>query len=111
MNYDFIGEASRAVGYSLMGLVMIFSILSAVWSIMNRNERVVRSSQPLFLLVISVGTFIMASTIVPLSFDESIVSSQKGLDSACMASPVLYMVGSIMVFSVLYAKIRGVFQV
>jgi hypothetical protein len=111
MNDNFIGPQSRIVGYILMGIVMFCSFVCIIWLIIVRKERVVRASQPLFLIMIGVGTFVMASSILPLTFDESFTSKKSCLDSACMASPLLYLAGSIVAFSALYAKTRGVYQV
>ena len=108
MNY--IGPSGRAIGYILMGIVMILSIVSVVWLFLFREERVVRSSQPLFLLMVSVGSFVMATTIFTLSVEEGVLSD-SGLDSACQANIWLYLIGGIIAFSALLAKTRGIHQV
>jgi hypothetical protein len=108
---NYIGTSGRATGYALMGIVMVLSITSMIWTIVRRNERVVRSSQPLFLFLVSLGSFIMASTIVPLSAEESFTSNLDGLDKACQAMPWLYVMGAIVAFSALFAKTRGIHQV
>lgn len=111
MDKNFIGQVGRTIGYGLMGIIMLCSIVSLIWVIVFRKERVVRASQPFFLVMISTGTFVMASSILPLTFDRSFSSNERCLDSACMASPLLYLGGSIVAFSALYAKTRGVYQV
>jgi hypothetical protein len=108
---NYIGNSGRATGYALMGIVMALSIASMIWTIVRRNERVVRSSQPLFLFLVSLGSFIMASTIVPLSAEESFTSNLDGLDKACTAIQWLYVMGAIVAFSPLFAKTRGIHQV
>ena len=67
MNY--IGDAGRYAAFALMALVMFASVISLIWMAWFWNERVVSSSQPLFLVLVSVGCFVMVSAIIPLSYD------------------------------------------
>lgn len=106
---NYIGTTGRAVGYSLMGIVFLGSFAAFVWMLVYREERAVRSSQPLFLFMIAFGTMVMASSIVSLSMEEPVPES--GLDAACMASPWLYVSGAVVAFSSLLAKTRGVRKV
>ena len=108
-NYNYIGDTGRAIGYTLMGIVVAIALASMVWLVWFQNERVVRSSQPLFLFLVSFGALMMGSTIVPLSLEEPL--SDYSLDVACMAAPWLYVSGAVIVFSALLAKTRGVHQV
>jgi hypothetical protein len=106
MEYNYIGGTGRAVGYTLMGIVFLGSCAAFVWMILYRNERAIRSSQPLFLFMVAFGSMVMASCIIPLSIEEPVPES--GLDSACMAAPWLYVSGAVVAFSSLLAKTRGV---
>ncbi|KAI2493752.1 G-protein coupled GABA receptor [Fragilaria crotonensis] len=106
MEYNYIGETGRAVGYTLMGIVILGSCAAFVWMIFYRNERAIRSSQPLFLFMVAFGSLVMASCIIPLSVEEPVPES--GLDAACMAAPWLYVSGAVIAFSSLLAKTRGV---
>lgn len=108
-NYNYIGDVGRAVGYTLMGMVVVGALISILWLLWFRTERVVRSSQPMFLLMVAVGALIMASSIVPLSLEEPL--SEDSLDIACMSAPWLYVSGAVIAFSALLAKTRGVHQV
>jgi len=108
VNNNYIGDTGRAVGYTLMGIVVFLSLASFVWLFCLRNERVVRSSQPLFLFMIALGALVMASSIVPLSLEEPV--SLQGLNIACMSAPWLYMTGAVIAFASLLAKTRGVHQ-
>jgi hypothetical protein len=107
MNY--IGRAGQITGYTLMGVVMGLAIASLSWLLWFRNHKVVSSAQPLFLLMVSIGTFVMASTIVPMSLQEPVPDS--GLDTACMATPWIYVTGVVIAFSPLFAKTRGILMV
>jgi hypothetical protein len=109
-NFNYIGKKARASGYALMAFAMASSILSLLWLVYYRDEPVVNSSQPLCLTMVSSGAFIMASTIIPLSLEETIVDD-TGLDKACMAAPWLYVLGTCVALSALLAKTRGVYKV
>lgn len=50
---------------------------------MRRKTPIVRSSQPIFLVILCAGTFIMGCSIIPVTFQEPI--SQSLLDAACMS--------------------------
>lgn len=107
MDLNLIGEGGQIVGYSLMGVVMFCAVSSLVWMIWYRNMAVVRQSQPVFLFMVSLGTFVMSSTILPLSLEEPV----ENLDTACMASPWVYLSGAVVAFSALFAKTRGIYLV
>lgn len=100
MNY--IGQW-RILGYTLAGIVITMSLFFAMWTLINFHTRVVKASQPIFLLMICVGTLIMASTIFPLGIDDE-HTSDRGCDIACMASPWLYSIGFVISFSALFSK-------
>lgn len=96
---------SRGVLYftvSVAVLVMFLSVGCAWWTIRNREKRVVRRSQPIFLCMLCVGTFVMASTVGFQAFQEPF--SQRALDFACMISPWLVSVGFTTTFAALFSK-------
>lgn len=64
----------RALGFTLMGIILFTSTSFAVWVFCNRNQRVVRALQPIFLMTICAGVFIMGSAILPISIDDEIAS-------------------------------------
>jgi hypothetical protein len=107
MNY--IGDSARIAGYVLFGIVCFCGIASIIWVIYYRDEHVIISAQPFFLVLVSVGTMFMASTILPLSFEEP--TPESGLDIACMSIPWLYVIGATLAISGLLAKTRGVVKV
>jgi hypothetical protein len=109
MDMNYIGRSGQITGYALMGFVMVLAIASFLWLVWFRKHKVVSSAQPLFLLMVSIGTFIMASTIVPMSLQEPV--PEAGLDTACMATPWLYITGTVIAFSPLFAKTRGILMV
>jgi 7 transmembrane sweet-taste receptor of 3 GCPR len=110
-NYNYIGGPSRAVAYSLMAVTMVASMASIIWTVYYRHSHVVDSAQPLFLISVSIGAFIMVSSVVALGFEETLVERHESLNSACMAIPWLYFIGTSVALSGLLAKTEAVHQV
>lgn len=94
----------RAFGFVLAGVIIILSVAFTVWVIRFRTQRVVRVSQPLFLIVLNMGVLVLGSAIFPLGIDDSLVD-QAGCDRACMAFPWLLSSGFTIMFSALFSKI------
>jgi len=68
---------------------------------------VVAAAQPFFLIMTAFGTLVMASTLIPLSFDDGgdIDSlSESDRTAMCMSIPWLAFTGFSIVFSALFAK-------
>ena len=97
----------RYGGYTVLGIVLLSCLLCTLWTIYNRNGRIVRASQPFFLLILISGIVILSSTIIPLSFDD-----EGDMDSlsdsfsigVCMAQPWLAFTGFTVIFSALFSK-------
>lgn len=104
--------AVRIVGYVLATVIFLLAGYCVWWVYSYRKERVVRASQPLFLVTIALGSLLMAATIIPLSIDDA-VASQTGCNIACMMSPWLFSVGFVTSFAALFSKlwrINKIFQ-
>jgi len=100
-----ISDGYRYGLWSLAGLGMIIALYFAYWSYAERKNKVVRASQPIFLGMISVGVFIMLSTIIPIGMDESFFDlNEDQLGYACAISPWLFSVGFVISFSALFSK-------
>lgn len=109
-NFFFIGDRLRIIGLILCSFVALLSVLCASWVIYNRKHRVVLASQPIFLLMVCLGTIILASTIIPLSIDDQ-HSSKSACDAACVSAPWLFSIGFTMIFSALFSKLWRVNKV
>ncbi|KAL3910784.1 MAG: hypothetical protein SGARI_001956, partial [Bacillariaceae sp.] len=95
----------RPAGWTLLSIVWAIAVAMSVWVYWKRNASVViKASQPFFLALILLGTVVLASSIIPMSMDDS-VASQRGCDIACMASPWLLAIGFSITFSALASKI------
>ena len=90
----------KVVGLLLCAIIITMSIAFCLWTYHNRKVQVIRSSQPIFLYVISSGTLLMGSAIIPLTIDKG-WASKEGADAACMATPWLFFIGWSLTFSAL----------
>ncbi|KAG7352162.1 7 transmembrane sweet-taste receptor of 3 GCPR [Nitzschia inconspicua] len=106
----YIGSGARGIGWGLGGLSCLASLWLALWVVKNRNERVIRASQPIFLLMVCLGTFVMASSIFPFGIEDDL-ASYKGCSIACMAALWCFCIGFAITFSVLFSKIWLVISV
>ena len=94
----------RPVGLTFAAIIFLSSLGFGVWTFIYRNQAVIKKSQPIFLGMICAGTFLMGSTIIPLSIDDSIATSEA-CTKACMAAPWLFCVGFTTAFAAVFSKI------
>ncbi|CAB9524051.1 acid type B receptor subunit 2 [Seminavis robusta] len=109
-NYHYIGTPMRAAGLAMAVFVALLSLGFAGWTIYNRNVHVVKASQPIFLLLLCLGTLTMGMAIVPLSIDDEI-ATEAGCDIACMAFPWLASIGFVLIFAALFSKTYRVYRI
>jgi hypothetical protein len=95
----------RAVGFALMGISILTAVAAAVWVFLHRKHRIVVAAQPYFLYELCLGAIISASTIFPISFDESYGWSDQQLGRACMATPWFLSLGHIITYGALFSKL------
>ena len=110
INYQYIGTPLRATGMSMAGVVVVLSVAFAGWTLNKRNRHVVKASQPIFLLILCLGTLTMGMAIIPLGIDDEIVS-ETSCDVACMATPWLASLGFVLVFAALFSKTYRVYRI
>ena len=101
MNY--IGSTLRILGLILSGIIIFLSLLFMGWTFVHQDKRVVNASQPIFLVIVCLGTLLMGASIIPMSLDDEVVSPE-GKSTACMAVPWLFALGFGVTFSALFAK-------
>lgn len=104
VDLNLIGTGARSFGWIIAGIVILSSIGSGYGTYRYRKKNIVRVAQPVFLGLMALGTALIASTIVPMSFQEPM--SQKTLDAGCRAIPWLFVMGFATAFSSLYCKLR-----
>ena len=110
INTNLVGDL-KIVGDILFGLITIVVLGFVIWTVKNRNVRVVQASQPMFLAMIAVGVFILASSLIPMSFDDrgnpSQLSDRRKI-LICMSIPWLGSMGFAITFAALYTKLRRI---
>jgi 7 transmembrane sweet-taste receptor of 3 GCPR/Receptor family ligand binding region len=102
VDLNLIPTGARAFGLSLGAGVMLMSLWWLVWTFLHKDKDVVKSSQPIFLSQLCIGTFLIASGVIPMSLQEPI--RDHGLDIACMATPWLISVGFVTAIAALFSK-------
>jgi len=91
-------------GWVLMAIVMANALAFIGWTLYYWEDRIIKCSQPRFLVMLCSGTIIMSSAIVTIGIDDD-NSSLEAADKACMATPWLISMGFITSFSALFSKI------
>ena len=113
-----ISLSIQVVSYFFFGIASFLAISFIVWTYLNRNTKIVRSSQPIFLILICVGVMIMVSSIIPAVMEPSeihchadstyvvICENRNAMQMtiACTSSTWLLWLGLSIIFSALYAK-------
>lgn len=100
----------KIVGYLFFSIVACLALTCMAWTYIHRNGTVVRSSQPVFLIMMATGVLIMASAMIPLSFeatDDDIngkLSDEVWAEGICMSVPWLATIGFSVTFSALFSK-------
>jgi len=99
---NIVSDVRLSFGYALRTAAMLFSICSILWTLYFRAKAVIIASQSEFLILLCMGSFISASTILPLSFQGR--RSHDSVNVACMAMPWLFFVGFSITYGTLFAK-------
>lgn len=102
VDLNLIGDGARIFGLTLSVLVMVVSTGFAIWTLIYRKSVVVRLTQPFFLSMICIGTFMIGAAIVFMSLQEPV--SETVLDVTCMTVPWLLSIGFVISFSALLSK-------
>lgn len=102
VTHSTMSDALKIFGYILCGFILLLSTLAASWTYAYRNTKVIKKAQPEFLIMLCLGTFVMGTTIVPMSLEEPV--DQNLLDGACMSLPWLFSIGFVVSFSALLSK-------
>lgn len=89
------------LAWGLAALILSACLGFAIWTVSNGKSRVVRASQPFFLLLLCFGVALMALSIIPISFDH-----WKYFESSttCHLGISLLALGFGITFSTLFAK-------
>jgi gamma-aminobutyric acid type B receptor len=100
---NYIPKGLRVFSISMGAFIMLVSVGFACWTQVHSDHRVVKASQPIFLHIICIGTFLMGASIIPLTVDDQF-STEEGCDIACQIFPWLLLNGFVIAFSALFTK-------
>jgi ABC-type sugar transport system substrate-binding protein len=106
VDHNLIGNL-HVVGFILFGLTACGAVGFAVWTYRSRHVLVVKAAQPMFLIMVAIGVLLMASSLIPLSFDDGgAPASQTDREGAlvCMSVPWFGFCGFTVTFSALFSK-------
>jgi len=103
---NLIGKMS-ILGFTAFGVVIASAMGCLAWTIYFRSTKVVSAAQPFFLVIVVVGVIILASAMIPLSFDDdgdpSSMSETFSI-GICMSIPWLGFTGISVIFAALFSK-------
>ena len=102
-NKNLVGFGIRTFSLILSVVSMGLALLAGCWTVWNRNVMVVKESQPSFLALLSIGTFLMGASMIFLTVQEP--TPKNVLDNSCMAFPWLFCCGFTLAHSALFSKI------
>ena len=102
VNHNYL-DSLTIVGYVFFSLIAFVALGFIFWTFFNLSTFVIRAAQPVFLVLICLGTLILASTLFPLSVDDE-NHSQSETDAACMAIPWTLSFGFTLTFAALFSK-------
>lgn len=103
----------KYAGLICFGVVALSAYDCVAWTLYYRTGMVVRAAQPFFLFMTACGVVLMASALVPLSFDdggEPESMSETHSVAICMSIPWLAFTGFTVTFSALFSKTWRVVQ-
>ncbi|CAB9508681.1 Gamma-aminobutyric acid (GABA) B receptor [Seminavis robusta] len=106
VNRHLIPNGVLFFGIALAIVVMLLSVGLGIWVLANKSLYIIRVGQPIFLVQLCFGTFLVALTIIPLGWQED----KPGLDAACMAVPWLFCIGYAIAVSALWSKAERINQ-
>ena len=88
----------------LSSIMLLSCLYCLVWTYLNKHRSRLQASQPTFLGMLCVGSFIMGCATIPLTFQEDMGLSNEFLSSSCMSIVWLISIGFSITFAALIAK-------
>ena len=91
------------VGCTFCAMMIMVCVYALLWAWKFRNKAAVRYAQPEFLLMLCVGTLLISSSIIPMSFQEP--HPKSTLDVCCTLIPWLLSTGFTTAYAALFSKL------
>lgn len=92
-----LSRGVQVFGISMIGFSCLLTIAAATWVAIHRSKSYVRTGQPEFLYMLCFGAFLVALSLITMSFDEGSGWSEQQLTRSCRAFPWLFCVGYLIV--------------
>jgi hypothetical protein len=92
---NYLSQGVRVVGLILLSIAwfLAFGLLALI--IWMRNEPIIVYGNPLFLQLLCLGSAVLSTTILTLSWDESTGWTERQLDAFCTLTPCFFFSGHI----------------
>ena len=103
-NKNLLSEGARITGLVFMALSIFPGFALAIWVVVKRKDSVVKAMQPIFLLLLCLGTMMSDLAIIPLGATDA-NTSMEDLDRVCLAAPWLSNIGGVVLLSALFSKL------
>jgi hypothetical protein len=84
----------NAFCWVLAGLIIATSLGFGVWVFLNRKQHKVKASQPIFLVLLCSGTFLIGCSTIFVPFQEDIIFNDYTLGILCMLNVWLLSLGT-----------------
>jgi len=107
IDLDLVHWAVIVMFVVIAALIMISVVAFAIWTLIYRKKRFIRSSQPFFLVAICIGVILMSLSILALSAQYPptlAIELSFVTDFGCMASWWFFAIGFSIAISALLAK-------
>ena len=111
IDHNYLSPNLRIFGFCIMGVTWFASLGGMAAVTYYRASPSVIRAQPVFLILICVGSLVTSLAIFTLSWDESYDASDRQLDVACMATPWVFFVGHVVSYAALFCKLWRVDKV
>lgn len=96
-----VDQGIQGVSFAMLVIIILATFGFSIWTCMHWNCRVVRASQPPFLLLLCFGIAVMALSIIPYSLEHIDIDHT---DVTCYSQVYLLTIGFGLTFSALFAK-------
>ena len=104
-NQNYLSNNTHVGGLCVTSICLLINILSILTIFLHWEKPPFRESQPILLLISLVGSFLMASSVLGQSFDESNGLDNMQLDNICFSYPLLLVLGFILTYGVISWKV------
>lgn len=100
-----LSDGVQIAGFFLSGLALFLCAATAAFVVIKRKHKYIKSSQPVFCLMLCFGAALVASSLIFVSFDESDGYTTQQLSAMCTTAPWFFVIGYLGMFCALFSKL------